>query len=238
MNAFNENDLPFDTTHFEKQKQQGKLFSIKETFEQIHQTNHWSGAQSVSGQGSEPNQTAFISSQLPLLLDRFHIQTMIDAPCGDFNWMEKIPLPLMDYIGIDIVPEVVEKNQHRYSMAGRRFICSDITAHPFPAADLLFCRDCLVHLSFNAIGHFFKNLLNSKIQYLMITTFPDRSENRDITTGDWRPLNFEAPPFHFPTPIAIINEGCTEANGKFADKSLAIWLVDTLRPFINDLPGY
>lgn len=235
MSTFNENDLPFDITHFEKQKLQGKFFSIKETFEQIHQTNHWSGEHSVSGEGSAPEQTTIISRELPALLKRFDIQTMIDAPCGDFNWMAKIALPVVDYLGIDIVPAVAEKNQRLFGRHNRRFICGDITADPLPTADLLFCRDCLVHLSYSAIGHFFENLLNSEIHYLMTTTFTDRSENRDITTGDWRPLNFEAAPFQFPTPVAIINEGCTEANGKFADKSLAMWRVETLRPFINDL---
>jgi hypothetical protein len=45
----------------------------------------------------------------------------------------------------------------------------------------------------------------------------------DIVTGDWRPLNFERSPFHFPRPVELLNEGCTEAGGLFRDKCLGVW---------------
>jgi hypothetical protein len=50
----------------------------------------------------------------------------------------------------------------------------------------------------------------------------------DLPCGDWRPLNFEQPPFGFPRPIEVLREGCTEQEGLFADKSLALWRVADL----------
>jgi hypothetical protein len=99
-----------------------------------------------------------------------------------------------------------------------------------PAADLLLCRDCLVHLSFADIDKALRNIRRSSLAYLLTTTFPAESVNADIVTGDWRPLNLQAAPFNLPTPVELINEGCTEGDGAFADKSLGLWR-------IRDLPG-
>ena len=48
------------------------------------------------------------------------------------------------YTGLDIVAELVEKLSRDYP--GRRFQCLDLVTQVPPRADLIFCRDCLVHL--------------------------------------------------------------------------------------------
>lgn len=106
----------------------------------------------------------------------------------------------------------------------------DLTTSPLPAADLLLCRDALVHLSFADIGRALANLRRAAIPWLLTTTFPEEPSNEDIVTGDWRPLNLERAPFHFPPPARLLNEGCTEGDGRFADKSLGLWRVADLRP--------
>jgi hypothetical protein len=72
------------------------------------------------------------------------------------------------------------------------------------------------------------NLKQSKITYLLTTTFSDRIENKDIVTGDWRTLNLEIAPFNFPKPSQLFNEHCTEAQGAFADKCLGLWKVENV----------
>ena len=113
--------------------------------------------------------------------------------------------------------------------AGRlRHRSASSTGSPLPSADLLLCRDCLVHLSFQDAGQALANIRRSTIGYLLTTTFPGEADNQDIVTGDWRPLNLERPPFSFPAPLDRIKEGCTEAGGRFGDKSLALWAVADL----------
>jgi glycosyltransferase involved in cell wall biosynthesis len=51
----------------------------------------------------------------------------------------------------------------------------------------------------------------------------------DILFGNWHPLNLMAPPFNFPPPIQLLNEQCTEDNGNYIDKSLALWKLDDLK---------
>jgi hypothetical protein len=95
-------------------------------------------------------------------------------------------------------------------------------------ADLIQCRDCLPHLAYEDIFRVMRNFRRSGATYLLTTTFEHHPENTDIATGDWRPLNLERAPFHFPGPLRIVNEKCKEGGGKYADKSLALWKIEAL----------
>ena len=92
----------------------------------------------------------------------------------------------------------------------------------------MLCRDCFVHLSFADIARAVENIRANNIEFLLTTTFSAEAANRDIVTGDWRPLNLETLPFSFPPPLELIVEGCTEQDGAFADKSLGLWRVSDL----------
>lgn len=225
---YSDKGLPFDTEYFKKLRENGLKYDVKETFEKIYKSNHWNGNYSVSGEGSDLLQTQIISLELPEIISRYPIRTFIDAPCGDFNWMKDIHLPVNQYIGVDIVKEIIEKNQRNYGSQKYCFLRLDLINDPLPKADLMFCRDCLVHLSFSDIKQVFQNISKSNISYIFLTTFTERTVNEDITTGDWRPLNFEIEPFCLPKPLEIINENCTEGDGSFSDKSLGLWKTEDL----------
>ncbi|WP_228000736.1 class I SAM-dependent methyltransferase [Nocardia australiensis] len=200
----------------------------RERFTHIFRSNLWSSG-SVSGPGSELAQTRQLCAGLPELLSRFGVRTLLDLPCGDFGWLSGVDLGVERYIGADIVAELVEQNTQRYASAGKReFRVLDLTADPLPEADAVLCRDCLVHLSFEDIGQALRNLRRSGSRYLLTTTFVELTANTDIPTGNWRPLNLRLAPFGFPEPLAILVEGCTEEDGAYADKALALWSISEL----------
>ena len=93
---------------------------------------------------------------------------------------------------------------------------------------MVLCRDCLVHLSYQNIWRALANILASGAQWLLMTNFLRIESNRDIEDGDWRPLNFELPPFALPPPERAIVENCAEAAGAYDDKALCLWRVETL----------
>jgi hypothetical protein len=142
--------------------------------------------------------------------------------------MASVNLPGVQYTGGDIVPEVVVEAARRHSRRDRRFLVLDLTRSPLPPADLLLCRDCLVHLSYTDIAKAMGNIQRSAIEYVLTTTFTAESGFRDIVTGDWRPINLETPPFSFPRPVELLQEQCTEQHGAFADKALGLWRVRDL----------
>jgi hypothetical protein len=220
--------LPFDTDHFRKVKEQGTALSTEKTFREIFESNHWAGSDSISGQGSDDRQTAEISQRIPELLKQIGIKTFLDVPCGDFHWFSKMQIDLELYTGGDILPEIIDQNNRLYGSDRRKFIRIDLIQDQLPNADILFCRDCFVHLSYGDILSAIANIRRSNITYLLTTTFPQCDENQDIVTGDWRIINLEKPPFSYPKPISLINEKCTEGRGTYSDKSLGLWKISDI----------
>src|SRR6185295_15560120 len=105
-----------------------------------------------------------------------------------------------------IVAEMIERNRRTFGNAQREFHCLDITADKLPRADLVLCRDCLVHLSFKDVFRALENIRRSGARFLLTTTFSKREQNRDIETGNWRPLNLERAPFSMPPPQLIVDD--------------------------------
>jgi hypothetical protein len=195
--------------------------SMRERFTRICEKRFWEVSESSSGPGSTLEQTGKLILELPLLLHSLEIKTPLDLPCGDFNWMNKVDLQGILYFGAEIVPELVEQNRQAFGSPDRQFLELDMTRDPLPTVDLILCRDGLVHLSFDAITKALANFRQSGASYLLATTFPSHQENRDIETGDWRPLNLEADPLLLGKPELLLNENCPEEG--FEDKSLGLW---------------
>lgn len=220
--------VPFDSYYFEKRARQHGELTIEDTFRHIHRKNLWGGSESVSGEGASREQVQTLETALPALLEQLDVNVLLDVPCGDFSWMQHVEMPVTTYIGADLVPDLITENRQRFGGAHRRFVTLDLTADLLPGADLLLCRDALVHLSFEDAFRVIENVRQSAIPFLLTTTFPECEDNEDITTGDWRLLNLERPPFNFPPPSGLINEGCTESGGAYRDKSLGLWRVEDL----------
>ena len=184
--------------------------------------------ESRSGVGSSIEVTETIREKLPALLKDLKINSMLDIPCGDFNWLKKVNLDFLTYIGADLVSGAIQHNKEKFSAKNRKFIKLDILIDELPKVDLIFCRDLLVHFSLNHIEKSINNIKKSNSKYLLTTSFPTKKENKDIITGRWRPINLEMPPFSFPKPVQIINENCQEGVEKNYDKSLCLWKISDL----------
>lgn len=197
-------------------------------FTEIHRLELLRGGQTVSGPGSTRERVASFRDDLIRLLQSLGTKVLLDAPCGDFNWMADVADVVSTYIGIDIVPELIRRNTERYAESGREFICGDLTRDPLPHADVILCRDCLVHFSFVDIRAALKNFKRSGSAYLLTTTFIDKPWNRDVRTGGWRTLNLQKPPFSFPQPLALVDEHCDHTAGVYRDKRIGLWSLDEL----------
>ena len=208
-----------------------RLKSPEDVFTDIYRNNKWYGTESVSGVGSDAMQTRVIVEALPRIFRELGVCSVLDVPCGDFFWMAKVDLAGIDYLGGDIVADIIERNTAAHGGPGIRFRKVDLINDKLPKADLILVRDCLVHLSYDNIRKALRNIRSSGATYLLTTTFPGRTIV-DIQTGRWRPLDLQAAPFHLPTPLRQINEACTEATGKFSDKTLALWRVPDIFPGI------
>jgi hypothetical protein len=116
--------------------------------------------------------------------------------------MRLVDLTGIDYAGVDVVPEVIARNQASYAASGVRFQVADITKDDLPAADLILCRDCWVHLSFRDAASILENFRRCGATWLLISNSPQVMENSNQLTGlNWRYLNLHKPPFGFPASL-------------------------------------
>ena len=172
----------------------------EDRFTKIYMSNHWNSLESRSGEGSTFENTQNIRAGLSLIFEQYEIGSMLDAPCGDFNWMQSVTQDAsIKYIGGDIVRPLIEKNQAKYDDKDRSFVHLDLTKSSLPNVDLLFCRDCLFHLSYQDIARVLENFLSSSIPYLMTTSSAapngPRINNSNIVTGDMRLIDLFSEPF-------------------------------------------
>jgi hypothetical protein len=196
-------------------------------FTEIYRNNTWLNAESRSGPGSTVARGQVVGRALRELIAEFAVCTLLDAPCGDFNWMKEVALPGTTYLGVDIVRELIDRNQRCYGNDQYQFRCLDITTGPLPRADLIFCRDGLVHLSNTDVLKALAVFQCSGSRYLAATTFPGRTTNENIATGAWRPLNLEKAPFLLPPPLRLVSDGCPIAG--YGDKAVGLWQLDWLQ---------
>lgn len=165
----------------------------------------WSkNGESISGGGSTLAYTHAFRVFLDGLLKHLGVQVFIDAPCGDFNWMQHVDLSGIRYHGFDIVPEIVAENVTKYQSDDITFKVADITTDAFPAADLMMARDVLFHLPEAHIFRFFENFAKQDIGYLLTSTHFAR-RNRDLAhPGGFRLINLHRPPYRLPAPVASL----------------------------------
>jgi hypothetical protein len=205
---------------------------LKKKFAGVFAKNSFGGDTSLSGRGSDLDQTKRIQEVLPGLLSRYKVTSLTDLPCGDQNWISEVPLGNINYVGADIVAALILKNNELYGSTTRSYIELDITREVPPQADLILCRDLLVHLNTHQIYKALRNMKRSGSSFILTTSFTGKRAYRNLPiitqSVGWRPINLQAAPFNFPEPIEVVNEECTEGEGRFADKSLALWKLSDL----------
>lgn len=191
----------------------------------FRENRYWGSDESRSGEGSTLTQTEVIRREFPRLVADYQVQSVLDIPCGDFNWMRTVD-PNISYTGADIVDEIVRANQEKYTCGNRSFVKLNLTRDDLPKTDLVLCRDCLFHFSEQDIFLALDRIKRSGSTYLLTTTNTAVIKKQDIVTGEFRRLNLQIPPFDFPEPLLLIDEKCP--NPKIPDKHIGLWRIADL----------
>ena len=177
------------------------MSELKSAFTYIYETKGWGFNETVSGDGSMLGYTENLRRELPNVFQKFNVKTLLDAPCGDLNWMKMVldACPEIQYIGADIVKPLIESNRQHFSGQGMSFLELDITRDALPPADLMICRDCLFHLPVADVWHFVENFVRSQIPYLLTTShIGDNIVNPNLIPGHFDLLNLMMAPYYFP----------------------------------------
>jgi len=191
-------------------------------FTGLWRNNGWGDPESRSGAGSTVSATRTLRLHLAELCTFLGIRQIVDAGCGDFNWMALISERFDLYVGLDVVPDMIAELDKRFG--GRRghfFAVRDTAQDPLPRADAILCRDVMTHLSDELVLALLERVKESGARYLLATSYVSE-QNRNIPTGDWRPLDLTKAPFDLPQPFLSIDE---RGDGS---KLLGVWRIKDL----------
>ena len=185
----------------------------KKKFQYIYKFNYWKGGKSSSksGYGSEIENTKKIIQSLSYFIKNYNIKTVLDIPCGDFNWFKKMNFTELKYTGADIVKEMIDINNKKYSQDNIKFKVMDLLNDDLGDYDLIFNRDCLIHFDDKEIFKVLRNVSKTKSKYFATTSYLNSSKNIESKlTDNWRPLNLTIYPFMLNKPFKILDDQSNE----------------------------
>jgi SAM-dependent methyltransferase len=171
------------------------MAELDKVFSTIYAQGVWGNG---SGAGSDPaNVEEYVRFLQDFIRDR-SIRSIVDCGCGDWQLMRHIDLSGVDYLGIDLVPDVLARNQAEFGRPGVRFELGNFTEMALPAADLLLCKDVLQHLPDRNVFRFLAGL--DRFKFALLTNDLGRNADRDATlaASSWHfaPIDLTAAPFN------------------------------------------
>ena len=184
-----------------------KDFDNKKTFTEIYKNKLWNkNSKSVydSGTGSHEK---YIVNQYVEVINTFLLKnklSVVDIGCGDFNIASKFYFNCEKYYGIDVVEDLINYLNKKYSDKNLNFINADATNDKLPSADCIIIKEVLQHLTNQDIKLLLNNIRGFK--YVIVTeSYPYELKkiNNDKIKGPLsRSYNFSAveidkPPFNF-----------------------------------------
>ncbi|MBF0614307.1 MAG: hypothetical protein G8237_11120 [Magnetococcales bacterium] len=187
-------------------------------FTKIYLENQWGSGETRSGSGSMVQGTEEMRTALRDAMRLLGIRSVVDAGCGDLNWISLISEEWDLYLGFDVVRELIAHNRTLYGQRPNHFFnVADICQVRLPRADALLCRNTLTHLPNEEILQALRLFKRSECRHLIATTFPG-VENEKNKIGQWHRTNLTAPPFSLPEPIMLLPDGKSRH-----ERYLGIW---------------
>ncbi len=184
-----------------------KPWPTKKAMEQVYEMNLWGGNNYdfYSGEGSHESSiiTPYLY-EIKRFLTSFNPQlTVCDLGCGDFNIGKQLVEFSKQYIAVDIVENLINRNKDKYKSSNLEFQCMDIASDDLPLTDCVILRQVLQHLSNNEVIKIVQKL--NKYKFIILTEHVPEGKfipNIDIISGQGIRLkknsgiNLMAPPFN------------------------------------------
>ncbi len=191
--------------------------STANAFRAIYRDHAWMG-RSLSGPGSDPARTEAFRQALQEFIRSRSVSSVVDIGCGDWASTRLVDWSDLDYLGIDVVPEMIAANRARYQRGRIRFEVLDATKAPLPSADLVIIKEMLQHLPLTEIVSVLDTLRSFRWAILVNDIAHSRSggwkmlwrrkhfvtTNCDIEAGGYRLLSLRDPPFNLPA-VTLLN---------------------------------
>ena len=168
--------------------------SDERIFSDIYKNKTWYNG--TSGSGSLMETTPMYRQFLQIFLLRNNIRSVVDFGCGDWMFSRHINWRDIRYYGYDIVRELIASNTLQFGSPSVSFHQTPEDLDELPDADLYVIKDVLIHLS-NEKVRYLLDVIRSKYRFALITNDVNLAAvNKDIITGNHRPIDIRNAPFH------------------------------------------
>jgi SAM-dependent methyltransferase len=201
--------------------------NVSDIFGEIYRDGLWGGdrGQFYSGAGSDDEVSAEYVAIVRKYIDDHDIRSIVDLGCGDFRVGRQLLRPGISYVGVDLVPQLIDSHQKQFGSETVRFMVGNISEDALPDGQLYLVRQVLQHLSNAQVGQALDKL-RDKPHVLIAEHHPGawrfKEYNRDKTPGQAIRVPYgsgvypDQPPFSFPCKIIgstwvpqIVTEGET-----------------------------
>lgn len=184
-----------------------KPWPTKAAMEQVYANKLWgdddSGFYSGSGSHLPKLVNPYVEAIAAFLTSFKNPLTVCDLGCGDFNVGKELVVHTKEYVAVDIVAELIERNKRLFTADSISFHCLDISVDDLPKADCTLLRQVLQHLSNEEVQQIVAKL--PQFKYVIVTEHLPEGDfiaNKDIISGQGirlnnkSGLNLLAPPFN------------------------------------------
>ena len=177
------------------------------TFNDIYHKNVWNNSSGPGSQGKFPDLFRhFFTREIILKLNP---KTVTEVGCGYWEVSKLINWKNYDinYLGYEIVPDLVTFLKDTYSSDNVRFEVGDVTNMTLNYSDIYLAKDVLQHWDNRSIYKFIDNLIDKKVcKYLILINCADQTGDFDnVHIGEFRPLNNGKYPLKFYSPSYVCN---------------------------------
>ncbi len=183
---------------------------MTDRFREIYRTREWDPTHR-SGPGSDPERSREYLEILRERIGRPGIRRVVDLGCGDWSLAREVEWGEVEYVGVDVVPELIDSLRRRFQRPGVRFERRDLLRDPLPPGDLAIVKDVLQHWP-NAAVHEFLPRLGAYAEALVTNDARIHTRgwrtlwlwresippNVDTAMGGYRPLALTDEPFSLP----------------------------------------
>lgn len=227
-----------DALAFWRERRFRKLdkISTEKVFENIYASNVWGGKKGefYSGDGSRNEWASIYAEWIKSYVTENNIKSILDIGCGDFQVMKQALNGLdINYLGIDIVGDLIAHNQKTYGSKKVQFKKLDAITEPLPPAHMVTIRQVLQHLNNQQI----QSILNkiSAYAYLAVTEHvplkpssynADKTHGPHIRTRTGSGVFIDQPPFEIKnTSVALEYRADEKIKKKIVPAVLRTYLV-------------
>jgi hypothetical protein len=184
----------------------------REVFSEIYRDGHWgsrAGDRFCSGTGSATQAVTepYIETVVGYLKSAGADKTIVDLGCGDMVIGQNFLDFCTEYIGVDVVDDLIKKHRSTYKDRNTKFLCLDIVDDDLPDGDICFVRQVLQHLSNDQVARILQKLRKYKVCFITEHYPADNAQiepNKDIVHGsrirvyENSGVYLDKPPFNIP----------------------------------------